>query len=586
MKKVRAKAIVLIAMTMNLVPFLALGQQNILINGGLEADWPNQLYPLDGSKLTYNCPYPWLDFNPNVSGDERWFVDSINPAPGNPFLQFGYYKTGSYAMAQPWESGTGMVVLDAYEGDCYVGLAAKSGNLVREGIQTRLNNCGFNSGEYTVRYYWARPFQSQVTVKLMSSFHENSSGNRKIFDENTISGGGYTSGVWYSQTGGVELKLSRAQDMNNRWFSITGQKAGPSNPNGYAYIDDIQLYRPCDNTNACWPGTGQICPTVAIQLPPVAPFKLYGIDNATELDIRISDMNGRLVIDTTHINYNGLPDFYWQGEILAGGGVASGQYTYEITLRNLCGGYKKDGVFTVQNGIYDSIPAWTDSTADWTTAPVPCCLRTLTLRNKIIHGDLCFLVQDSILIRDNVFVTPGSDVLIQAPVVEIRDSVEFDGNVSDVTIVEGPCVGCRLAGDPAQAPQRDGLLTDAGPGSIFPYIESPEPESLTAQQRPAAAEAPVPAPPADAPSIQPRLSVFPNPTDGAATLALDLPAGASAHVRLHDALLLPVREIATQAALPAGRHTWPLDLADLPAGIYLVRVQVGEKILTEKVVLR
>lgn len=380
--------------------------------------------------------------------------------------------------------------------------------------------------------------------------------------------------------------MNRSTDMGNRWFSITGGVGGFSDYNSYTYIDDIQLYRPCDNLNACWPGTGQICPTVAIQLPPVAPFKLYGIDNATELDIRIFDMQGRLVIDTTHINYNGLPDFYWQGEILAGGGVASAQYTYEITLRNLCGGYKKDGVFTVQHGIYDTIPAWTDSTADWTTAPVPCCLRTLTLENKIIHGDVCFLVQDSILIRDNVYVTPGSDVLIQAPVVEIRDSVEFDGNVSDVTIVEGPCVGCRLAGDPVQAPQRDGLLTDAGPGSITPYIESPEPESHPAQQIAETVEALAPALPAGDPSAQPRPSVFPNPTDGAATLALDLPDGASAHVRLHDALLLPVREVATQTALPAGRHTWQLDLADLPAGIYLVRVQVGETVMTEKVVLR
>jgi hypothetical protein len=559
-----------------------LSGQNLLINGGLEADWPNQLYPTVGQNLLTYCPYPWMDYNPNVGGDEAWFVGANNSQSGNPYLLYCYYSPIAYHSSAPWDTGASMSMMSAYQGDCFVGLAGRANNVQREGVQTRLNDCGYNSGEYIVSYYWSRTYQSSLGTVLNASLHPVSSTDRRVYDHFEIGADTYIAGTWDQRTANFELKMNRSTDMGNRWFSITGGVGGFSDYNSYTYIDDIQLYRPCDNTNACWPGTGQICPTVAIQLPPVAPFKLYGIDNATELDIRIFDMHGRLVIDTTHINYNGLPDFYWQGEILAGGGVASGQYTYEITLRNLCGGYKKDGVFTVQNGIYDSIPAWVDSTADWTTAPVPCCLRTLTLENKIIHGDVCFLVQDSILIRDNVYVTPGSDVLIQAPAVDIRDSVEFDGNVSDVTIVEGPCVGCRLAGDPAQAPQRDGLLTDAGPGSILPYVESQEPESNTAQQIAETVEAP----PAGDPSAQPRLSVFPNPTDGAATLALDLPAGAAAHVRLHDALLLPVREVATQTALPAGRHTWQLDLADLPAGIYLVRVQVGETVLTEKVVRR
>ena len=70
------------------------------------------------------------------------------------------------------------------------------------------------------------------------------------------------------------------------------------------------------------------------------------------------------------------------------------------------------------------------------------------------------------------------------------------------------------------------------------------------------------------------LTVGPNPTGGAATVRLDLPAPADVRVVVYDAL---GRRVATLASgtLAAGTHALPLDAAPLAPGVYVVRAEVG-----------
>ena len=70
------------------------------------------------------------------------------------------------------------------------------------------------------------------------------------------------------------------------------------------------------------------------------------------------------------------------------------------------------------------------------------------------------------------------------------------------------------------------------------------------------------------------LAVGPNPTGGAATVRLDLPAPADVRVAVYDVL---GRRVATLAsgALGAGAHALPFDAAPLASGVYIVRAEVG-----------
>ena len=70
------------------------------------------------------------------------------------------------------------------------------------------------------------------------------------------------------------------------------------------------------------------------------------------------------------------------------------------------------------------------------------------------------------------------------------------------------------------------------------------------------------------------LTVGPNPTGGAATVRLDLPAPADVRVAVYDVL---GRRVATLAsgALGAGAHALPFDAAPLAPGVYVVRAEVG-----------
>ena len=69
--------------------------------------------------------------------------------------------------------------------------------------------------------------------------------------------------------------------------------------------------------------------------------------------------------------------------------------------------------------------------------------------------------------------------------------------------------------------------------------------------------------------------VFPNPSSGRAAVRYTLPEAAAVAVRVYDVL---GREVARrdEGPMAAGRHEAALDVAALPAGLYVVRIRAGE----------
>jgi hypothetical protein len=80
-----------------------------------------------------------------------------------------------------------------------------------------------------------------------------------------------------------------------------------------------------------------------------------------------------------------------------------------------------------------------------------------------------------------------------------------------------------------------------------------------------------------------RLSVYPNPSNGLLTLDLE---AAEAGLRALEVFDLTGRRLRSERLnLTAGRQSVPLDLTDLPAGLYLLRVGEGRSALQVKVIL-
>ena len=80
------------------------------------------------------------------------------------------------------------------------------------------------------------------------------------------------------------------------------------------------------------------------------------------------------------------------------------------------------------------------------------------------------------------------------------------------------------------------------------------------------------------------LAVYPNPTTASATVALTLERVADVTVAVYDVLGRRVAMLA-EGPFEIGTHRFTLDGSDLPAGIYLVRAESGERRLTERITL-
>lgn len=78
------------------------------------------------------------------------------------------------------------------------------------------------------------------------------------------------------------------------------------------------------------------------------------------------------------------------------------------------------------------------------------------------------------------------------------------------------------------------------------------------------------------------MSVFPNPAQGESTIAYQVQGGTQAvAVRVTDLLGREVRTLLDAKQAP-GFHDFKVSMNDLPAGIYLVKVQVGDKVATRR----
>ncbi len=87
------------------------------------------------------------------------------------------------------------------------------------------------------------------------------------------------------------------------------------------------------------------------------------------------------------------------------------------------------------------------------------------------------------------------------------------------------------------------------------------------------------------------LVAYPNPSGGRTTLGFTLPEPAAMRLAVYDVLGREVAVLA-EGAHEAGRHTVPLDGSALPAGVYLVRLEVadpargtGGRVLTQRLPL-
>ena len=73
----------------------------------------------------------------------------------------------------------------------------------------------------------------------------------------------------------------------------------------------------------------------------------------------------------------------------------------------------------------------------------------------------------------------------------------------------------------------------------------------------------------------------PNPAAGSVTIDLAVPQAGPAHLSVFDLLGREVA-VAFSGSLAPGTHSYSVDVSDLPAGVYAVRLRAGETVLTQR----
>ncbi len=81
------------------------------------------------------------------------------------------------------------------------------------------------------------------------------------------------------------------------------------------------------------------------------------------------------------------------------------------------------------------------------------------------------------------------------------------------------------------------------------------------------------------------LSLAPNPSAGRIRISYALPAAGRAKLLIFDRAGREVAKLCDRR-LPAGRHSADWRSSEIPSGVYVVRLQAGDKVLTSKFVLR
>jgi hypothetical protein len=81
-----------------------------------------------------------------------------------------------------------------------------------------------------------------------------------------------------------------------------------------------------------------------------------------------------------------------------------------------------------------------------------------------------------------------------------------------------------------------------------------------------------------------QVKCYPNPTQGALTLAYTLPMDLDVTIRIYNSTGAEVYT-AAKGTQGAGGHAVQLDLGQFAAGIYLVKFEIGADVLLRKVVV-
>lgn len=82
-----------------------------------------------------------------------------------------------------------------------------------------------------------------------------------------------------------------------------------------------------------------------------------------------------------------------------------------------------------------------------------------------------------------------------------------------------------------------------------------------------------------------KLELYPNPANQTAQLSYYLPAENDVRITLHDAVGKQVQEV-FNGGKSIGQHTDTIDRQNLPSGMYLVNMQIGERTYTQRLILQ
>ena len=133
---------------------------------------------------------------------------------------------------------------------------------------------------------------------------------------------------------------------------------------------------------------------------------------------------------------------------------------------------------------------------------------------------------------------------------------------------------------PSGVEASDAFTFEKGAAGAAVAARAEGPVELTSEGAFFDAEAVV-APAASAVTSPGRLAVYPNPSGGRSTVGFALEASSSVRLSVLDALGREVALLA-EGRLGAGEHAYAFEGHDLPAGLYLARLEVGGRVATHR----
>ena len=83
-----------------------------------------------------------------------------------------------------------------------------------------------------------------------------------------------------------------------------------------------------------------------------------------------------------------------------------------------------------------------------------------------------------------------------------------------------------------------------------------------------------------------QLQIFPNPTDGKFQLTLKYEGNEKVTAKVYDITGKVIEEISSELVKVESSITAKVDLKDARSGIYFLRIQMGSKLLTKKIIVK